>query len=113
MDLVRLAQDEDFIIQMKAAIALGSAIVHVPDKDQAWQDLVRLTQDEDSYVRWRAADALGAAFAHVPDKDQAWQDLSRLTQDEDSDCAMESCRCPRRSLSMFLTKIRPGRISSG
>jgi HEAT repeat protein/predicted amidohydrolase len=70
-------------VRWRAAVALGSAFQHVPDKDAAWKDLIRLTRDEDRYVRWRAAVALGSAFQHVPDKDAAWKDLIRLTRDED------------------------------
>jgi HEAT repeat protein len=87
-DLICLTQDDDSDVRERAAYALGSAFISIPDthKDQAWQDLIRLIQDGNSNVRWGAAAALGSAFISIPDgsKDQAWQDLIRLTQDGNS-----------------------------
>ncbi|MDI9394420.1 MAG: HEAT repeat domain-containing protein [Euryarchaeota archaeon] len=83
-EIHRQTKDEDSDVRWQAAIALGAAFSHVPDKTLAWQDLHRLTKDEDSDVRWQAAIALGVAFSHVPDKTLAWQDLHRLTKDEES-----------------------------
>jgi HEAT repeat protein len=68
----------------RAADALGSAFVLLPDKTHGWQDLHRLAQDLDSYVQWVADEALSPAFALLPDKIQGWQDLHRLTQDHNS-----------------------------
>src|SRR5690606_32583382 len=50
-DLHRLTSDEDIDVRSSAALALGSAFSHVPDKQQAWDYLHRLTSDEDRSVR--------------------------------------------------------------
>ena len=50
---------------MCATYVLGSAFVHVSDKNQAWQDLNRLTNIQDRDVRMFEVDALGTAFAHI------------------------------------------------
>jgi HEAT repeat protein len=68
----------------KAADALGSAFVLLPDENQGWHDLHRLAQDHDSYVQWVVDEVLGPAFALLPDKNQSWHDLHKLTQDKDS-----------------------------
>ena len=83
--LHKLTQDEDGSVRGNAAVALGTAFNHIPDKAQAWQDLHRLIQDKDGSVRGRAANALGKTFSHIPDETQAWQDLYGLTHDENND----------------------------
>jgi len=83
-DLIRLTDDEDWIVRFRAVEALGAVFPHVPDKNVAWQVLHQLTGDKDSFVGLLAARALCDVFPTVPDKNAAYQILYRLAGNEDS-----------------------------
>ena len=82
-DLLELTKDEDGIVRLCAATALGPTFQYITDKQQAWKDLMALTKDEHGVVRRRAANALGRAVQHMTDKQQARKDLMALTRDKD------------------------------
>ena len=82
--LIKLTNDEESDVRLKAASVLGSVFYEVPDKQQAWNDLHKLTNDENSGLRVRATNAIGFALYGVPDKQQVWNDLHKLTNDKDS-----------------------------
>lgn len=83
-DLIRLTDDEDWIVRFRAVESLGAVFPHVPDKNAAWQVLHQLTGDEDSFVGLLAARALCDVFPTVPDKNVACQILYWLAGNEDS-----------------------------
>ena len=82
-DLIRLTNEENWMVRTMAVSALGSAFPHMPDKQQAWNDLHKLVNDQNCYVREAAASALGFTFPHRLDKQYAWDDLHKLTNDQD------------------------------
>ncbi len=82
-DLIKLVQDKDRLVQIKAIHTLSEALVCFPDKQYAWQIVFRLIQNGDFTIRIIAANFLGDAICYHPDKMKAWQDILKLTQDND------------------------------
>ncbi len=62
-DMHSLAQDKDDFVRMQAAVSLGAAFPHIPEKhrEQAWSELNSLTQDIYEFVRGSANHSLGRA----------------------------------------------------
>ena len=103
-NLLRLAEDEDLIVQMRAAYALGEAFPHVHDRNAAWEDLHRLTKGKNKDVQKAAVRALSIAFPHVHDKKEAWTVLHRLTEDEDKNVRGEAAFALKSTFPHILDK---------
>ena len=71
-DLLRLTQDEDIDVRLRAINALGLVFSQVSNKTQAWKYILRLTQDE--YIDMRCRN-FALELIQIPDKAEDWECL--------------------------------------